>query len=106
MAKNINRKAFDAATKLKLKIFGESFEEWLPVFIHDNYTSNVYIFDFFAGSGTDAENHLGSPLILLDIAKGENRKYCTKANKPIKFFFNEGQTRKSSLLQHNTEAFI
>ena len=38
MAKNINKKAFDKATKLKLKIFGESFEEWLPVFIHDRYT--------------------------------------------------------------------
>ena len=106
MAKNINKKAFDEATKLKLEIFGESFEEWLPVFIHDRYTSNVYIFDFFAGSGTDANNHLGSPLILLDVAKGENQKYCTKANKPIRFFFNEGQTRKSSQLQHNTDAFI
>lgn len=106
MAKNINKKAFDEATKLKLEIFGESFEEWLPVFIHDHYTSDVYIFDFFAGSGTDAENNMGSPLILLDKAKGDNRKYCNKANKPIKFFFNEGQSRKSSELKDNTDVFV
>ncbi len=106
MAKNINKKPFDEATRLKLKIFGESFEEWLPVFIYDKYTTEVYIFDFFAGSGTDAENNLGSPLILLDKAKGENRKYCSKAQKPIKFFFNEGQVRKSNKLQESTDAFI
>ena len=106
MAKNINSKAFDEATKLKLEIFGESFEEWLPVFIHDRYTSSVYIFDFFAGSGTDAKNNLGSPLILLNVAKGENQKYCKKTDKPIRFFFNEGQTRKSNKLQNNTDAFI
>jgi len=106
MTKNINKSAFDEASKLKLKIFGESFEEWLPVFIYDKYTDDVYIFDFFAGSGTDAENTLGSPLILLDKAKGEDKKYCSKAQKPIKFFFNEGQIRKSSELQQNTDSFI
>jgi len=106
MAKNINKQAFDEATKLKLEIFGESFEEWLPVFIYDKYTSLVYIFDFFAGSGMDADGYPGSPLILLDKAKGENRKYCSKAQKPIKFFFNEGQIRKSNELKNNVDAFI
>lgn len=106
MAKNINKKAFDEASKLKLEIFGESFEEWLPVFIYNRYTTKVYIFDFFAGSGTDIENNLGSPLILLDKAKGENRKYCANAKKTIKFFFNEGQIRKSNELQQNTDVFI
>jgi len=106
MAKNINKSSFDEASKLKLKIFGESFEEWLPVFIHDEYTTQVSIFDFFAGSGTDIENNLGSPLILLDKAKGENRKYCANAKKPIIFFFNEGQIRKSNDLQLNTDSFI
>lgn len=106
MAKNINKKPFDEASKLKLKIFGESFEEWLPVFIYDIYTTQVFIFDFFAGSGTDIENNLGSPLILLEKAKGENRKYCANAQKPINFYFNEGQIRKSNELQQNTNIFI
>ncbi len=106
MGKDINKSVFDEATKLKLKIFGESFEEWLPVFIYDKYTSQVYIFDFFAGSGKDIEDNLGSPLILLNKAEGENRKYCANAKKPIKFFFNEGKIRKSSDLQKNTDTFI
>jgi len=106
MAKDINKNTFDKATKLKLEIFGESFKEWLPVFIHDKYTKAVYIFDFFAGSGTDSENNNGSPLILLDKAKGDERKYCSKAQKPIKFFFNEGVEEKSNELKKNTDAFI
>ncbi len=75
MAKNINKSVFDDSTQLKLGIFGECFEEWLPVFNNDQFTSKVYVFDFFAGSGTDTENNMGSPLILLDKAKGKNRKY-------------------------------
>jgi len=106
MGKDINKLVFDEASKLKLEIFGESFEEWLPVFIYDKYTTQVSIFDFFAGSGTDIENNLGSPLILLNKAKGENRKFCANAKKPIKFFFNEGKIRKSNKLKENADNFI
>lgn len=106
MGKDINKSVFDEASKLKLEIFGESFEEWLPVFIYDRFTSKIFIFDFFAGSGTDIENNHGSPLILLDKAKGENRKYCANAKKPVEFFFNEGKNSKSSALQQNTDVFI
>ena len=81
--------ALDETTKLKLTIFGECFKEWLPVFLHDKHTQSVYIYDFFAGSGTDAEGHPGSPLILLNEAKGEERKYCQKAHKKISFLFTE-----------------
>jgi len=106
MAKNINKTAFDDATKLKLDIFGESFEEWLPVFNNDRYTEKVYIFDFFAGSGTDANNNWGSPLILLDKAKGIERKYCLKAKKEIIFIFNEALTDKSIELKENVDNYI
>lgn len=106
MAKDINKRVFDEASKLKLEIFGESFEEWLPVFIHDRYTSHVAVFDFFAGSGTDIENNFGSPLILLDKARGENLRYCNNASKPINFFFNEGQIQKSNELKKNADSFI
>lgn len=76
MTKNINKIAFEDATKLKLKIFGECFEEWLPVFNNTPFIKSVYVFDFFAGSGKDAEENSGSPLILLDKAKGKERQYC------------------------------
>jgi len=106
MAKDINKTVFDEATKLKLDLFGECFEQWLPVFNNDQYTKAVHVFDFFAGSGKDGINKLGSPLVLLDKAKGTNRKYCNNAKKEIKFLFNEGDPEKSKELHENVMQFI
>ena len=53
MAKDINKKEFDGATKLKLEIFRECFKEWFPVFIHNSFVEKIFIYDFFAGSGID-----------------------------------------------------
>ena len=101
MAKDINKTVFDEATQLKLNIFGECFEEWLPVFNNDLFTDEVFIYDFFAGSGKDAESNYGSPLVLMDKAKGLDRKYCFNAKKKIEFLFNEGDLVKSKLLSEN-----
>ena len=106
MGKNINEKIFDEATKLKLNIFGECFEEWLPVFNNDLYTDKIYIFDFFAGSGKDLNGNFGSPLVLLNKAKGKDRKYCLKAKKEINFLFNESIKKKSTELNQNIETHI
>ncbi|MCK4531127.1 MAG: three-Cys-motif partner protein TcmP, partial [Candidatus Marinimicrobia bacterium] len=106
MAKNINNSVFDEATKLKLDIFGECFEEWLPVFNNDFYTNAVYVFDLFAGSGKDSNNEAGSPLVLLNKAKGKERKYCLKAKKEIIFLFNEGVKEKSTELKQNIIQYI
>lgn len=90
MTKDINKKPFDEATKTKLDIFGECFREWLPVFIHNKFVDKLYIYDFFAGSGTDIEGNPGSPLILLNEAKGDNCKVCNSLdNKKVIFGFNE-----------------
>jgi hypothetical protein len=56
MAKDINKSIFDEATKLKLEIFGECFEEWFPVFLHSHWYKKLYVFDFFAGSGYIGSN--------------------------------------------------
>lgn len=106
MTKNINDQVFDEATRLKLEIFGESFKEWLPVFINDIYTNQVYIFDFFAGSGKDITGCKGSPLILLEIAKGEERKYCDTIKKDIHFVFNEAIEDKYQELKRNIKQHI
>lgn len=106
MARDINKEIFDEATKLKLNIFGDCFEEWLPVFNNDRYTDGVCVFDFFAGSGKDPEGSSGSPLVLLQKAKGVNRKYCLYAKKDISFIFNEGLTDKSIELNQNIEEYI
>lgn len=91
---------------MKLDIFGECFEEWFPVFLHSPWYKKLYVFDFFAGSGKDLENNSGSPLVLLDKAKGTDRKYCINEKKEIKFLFNEGETEKSKELKQNVEQYI
>lgn len=113
MAKNINNKPFDEATLLKLEIFKECFKEWFPVFIHIAYVEKIYIYDFFAGSGSDANKTYGSPLILLDVAKGDDLKYCSavkRNNKKVTFIFNEKEPSKKQdkyeLLVTNTDDFI
>lgn len=113
MAKNINNKAFNCETQLKLDIFRECFREWFPVFLHNPYVSHIYIYDLFAGSGTDAEGKYGSPLILLEEARGEDAKHCSfikNGNKQITFIFNEKEKTKKQekfeLLQSNVTSFF
>ena len=109
MTKDINKDKYPEETKLKLQIFAESFKEWFPVFIHSNYITDVFIYDFFAGSGNDVEGSLGSPLILLDVAKGENCVYCAKVrekDKKIHFSFNEKDNAKQKTLVENINLFM
>ncbi|MDR2652171.1 MAG: three-Cys-motif partner protein TcmP [Prevotellaceae bacterium] len=109
MTKDINKDRFPEETKLKLTIFAECFREWFPVFIHNKHIKKIYIYDFFAGSGKDTEGALGSPLILLDEAKGKNCNYCTQVkenNKQIYFAFNEKERAKQKLLIENVKEFM
>jgi three-Cys-motif partner protein len=79
------------------------------VFIHNSYINNVFIYDFFAGSGKDIEGNLGSPLILLEESKGENCKYCNKIRengKHVHFIFNEKMEEKQEELKENVIDFI
>lgn len=99
----MHKDLFDEATKLKLNIFGECFEEWLPVFNYNKYTERIIIFDLFAGSGTDVEGNPGSPLVFLDKAKGKDRKYCSNVKKFTQFLFNEAIKSKSEELRKNIE---
>jgi three-Cys-motif partner protein len=104
MAKDINKDEFPEETKLKLDIFSECFREWFPVFLNNRYITKVYIYDFFAGSGTDANGNWGSPVILLNEAKGEDRCYCNrvrKGGKEIYFVFNENNNAKHKMLEKN-----
>lgn len=106
MAQDINKKPFDEETQLKLDIFRDCFKEWLPVFIHDPYTEEVYIYDFFAGSGKDSESRMGSPLILLDEGKGKDMRFCSKVKKKVHFVFNEQLKYKYEELQKNVQEHI
>ena len=68
-AKNLFDKPFDEGTKIKLEIFREYFEEWLPVFVSrkEPIWKTIQIFDFFAGKGKDINGESGSPLIAVAV---------------------------------------
>lgn len=110
MAKNINNKKFTQSTQLKLDIFRDCFREWLPVFLRNPAISNIFIYDLFAGSGTDIDGSPGSPLLLLEESIGENKQHCDflkqTNNKKIIFAFNDIQITKSQTLHQNIEDFL
>ncbi len=106
MAKNINSKPFDETTQLKLDIFRECFKEWFPVFLYNPWAEKIVIYDFFAGSGKDTTGVYGSPLVLLDVAKGDDRQFCGKKSKPISFSFNESLPKKSIELEQNVKEHL
>jgi three-Cys-motif partner protein len=60
-------KPFDEGTLTKLQIFELYSREWLPVFLSSSQQAwtEIHLFDFFAGPGTDSAGEFGSPLRLL-----------------------------------------
>ena len=102
MSKDINKSKFTKETQTKLEIFAECFREWFPVFLCNSYVTQIHIYDFLAGSGTDSDGELGSPLLLLREARGENNSYCNalKENKTSTIFhFNEKLKEKIDTLR-------
>jgi three-Cys-motif partner protein len=65
---DINAKPFDEGTLTKLEVFQLYVREWLPVFLAREKIvwSQVHLFDFFCGSGTDSKGISGSPLRILE----------------------------------------
>ncbi len=63
--KDLHATIFDEGTLVKLELFQNYLEEWLPVFIHSKGFASINIIDFFAGAGTDAGGTPGSPLLIL-----------------------------------------
>ncbi len=110
MAKiDINKQPFHEATMLKLDIFRRCFREWFPVFVHHPNVKQIFIYDMFAGSGTDSEGNPGSPIILLEEARGNERQHCvalTKNNKSVVFGFNEKEKEKKELLDKAKDDFF
>ena len=107
--KDINKEPFHEATMLKLDIFRNCFKEWFPVFVHHPSIKKIFIYDMFAGSGTDSEGNPGSPIILLEEARGNKRQHCadlTKNHKHVVFGFNEKEKEKRESLDKATQNFL
>lgn len=97
MVKDINSKRFSEETRLKLDIFQDCFKEWLPVFIQQPYWRELYIYDFFAGSGYDAEGNPGSPMILLEETVSLQKSIVEK-QKNVILTFNEYEKKKTTTI--------
>lgn len=107
--KDINKQPFSEATMLKLDIFRRCFREWFPVFVHHPVVKKIFIYDMFAGSGADSEGNPGSPIILLEEARGNEREHCVnlaKNNKNVIFGFNEKEKEKKELLDKAKDNFF
>lgn len=107
--KDINKQPFPEATMLKLDIFRRCFREWFPVFVHHPSIKKIFIYDMFAGSGADSKGNPGSPIILLEEARGDERQHCkalAKNNKCVAFGFNEKEKEKKELLDKAKDDFL
>ena len=107
--KDINKQPFTDATMLKLEIFRRCFREWFPVFVHHPHVKQIFIYDMFAGSGTDTNGNPGSPIILLEEAIGNERQHCSalaKNEKNVIFGFNEKVKEKKELLEKAKDDFL
>lgn len=64
--KGFHSVGFDRGTKSKLEIFKEYFKESLPVFVHNPYFKEIWIYDFFAGQGKNVKGEYGTALCFLN----------------------------------------
>lgn len=102
MGKDLHKNAFDEATTVKLALYKNYIEEWLPVFLADSKPKfhTINIFDFFSGPGMDVNGVKGSPLITIDLL----RPYFTKIKKKnlnVNLLFNDLQNSKIDQLKKN-----
>ncbi|MFO8153541.1 three-Cys-motif partner protein TcmP [Thioalkalivibrio sp.] len=103
--KDIHETPFSEETILKLDIFMDYAEAWLPVFVHSRTHRKIAIFDFFAGPGYDSNRVPGSPIRLLSTIK----KYETAIranNKQILIFLNEFDKAKHPKLIQSVNSYL
>lgn len=96
---DIHAKPFDEGTLAKLELFTLYTKEWLPVFLanHAPFCSDVHVFDFFAGEGSDSIGVPGSPLRILAEAAALFQKHGTFTAKLHLHFFDESEKKIARL---------
>lgn len=99
MAKNMHKNEFDDGTLVKIDIVRRYLKEWLYVPITKaEYNRSIYLYDFFAGSGNDAEGHPGSPIVILETLM----EHCTEfqnSDMEVNVLFNDLAIRKINTLR-------
>ena len=101
--KNFHSKKFDKGTRIKVEIFRDYFRESFPVFVHNPYFKEIFIYDFFAGQGVDAEGVYGTALSILK----EITQHCNairENGKQVYLVLNDKEEAHS--LRENVKKFI
>jgi three-Cys-motif partner protein len=102
--KDLHEKPFDEGTITKLEIFANYAKEWLPTFIMGGH-KELWIFDFFAGTGYDKNGIAGSPIRILQQVKNQSGNIFQKGTK-INICFNEFDKQKYELLQKSCNRYV
>ena len=104
MQKDLHEKPFDEGTLKKLDIFEAYTKQWLPTFIMNNYESDIYIFDLFAGPGYSVTGQEGSPIRILKQVNNQIGNIFSR-NKKVCVLFNEYDKDKVEKLKKACESF-
>jgi three-Cys-motif partner protein len=102
MVRDIHSAAFDDATLIKLGIYEQYLDKWIPVFVNLRpnapWTRNINIFDFFCGPGRDNKGVIGSPLIAIEACK-KYQNGLQKHGKTITLHFSDDNKDKIARLK-------
>lgn len=99
-----HRQPYDEGTLCKLKLFEEYAKAWIPTFVMSK-CSDIYIYDFFAGTGRDSDGVPGSALRLLQQIKSQaGNIFQTKTR--IHLVLNELDACKYATLKSHCEAYV
>jgi len=96
---------FDEGTLIKLEIFENYFEEWLPTFVGGKFKKPIQVFDLFAGIGYDQNGQEGSPIRILKVIN-KFRNLLEQKNKKVNVFLNDIDQNKFKTLKSNIEEKI
>jgi len=102
--KNLHIKPFDNGTLIKLEIFEDYAQAWIPTFVMQS-KPEIHIFDFFSGPGYDSIGVAGSPIRILEKIGEQLGNFLSKKTK-IVLHFNEFEPttktqKKYDLLKEN-----
>lgn len=99
-----HRQPYDEGTLCKLKLFEKYAEAWIPTFVMSK-CSDIYIYDFFAGTGKDSNGVPGSAIRLLYQIKSQAGNIF-KTKTKIHLVLNELDAVKYATLKSHCEAYI
>lgn len=101
--KDFHNSKFDKGTQSKLGVFKEYFKESFPVFLHSLYFDEIFIYDFFAGQGQNAEGEHGTAFNILS----EIKPYCGDIrNSKKKVYIILNDKKESEILKSNVLDFF